>query len=108
MEDTETPADTPDTPAEAPAEAEAAPEGAAYSPLDEADRINKEKKINLDREEGLLARREKLVAEERVGGRAIMGKPDKPELTDAEKASAARVQQIGEAAGAQWAKPKTD
>ena len=55
MEDTETPADTPDTPAEAPAEAEAAPEeGAAYSPLDEADRINKEKKINLEERDKIL------------------------------------------------------
>ena len=105
MEDTETPVETPDTPAEAPAEAEAAPEeGAAYSPLDEADRINKEKKINLDREEGLLARREKLVAEERVGGRALMGKPEAPKLTKEEEASAARVKQIMEAGGSKCPK----
>ena len=104
MEDTETPVDTPETPVEAPAEAETTSEEVAYSPLEEADRINKEKKINLDREESLIARREKLLAEERVGGRALMGKPEAPKMTEEEKASAIRVKQIGNAAGAEWAK----
>ena len=99
MEDTETPVDTPETPVEAPAEAETTSEEVAYSPLEEADRINKEKKINLDREESLIARREKLLAEERVGGRALMGKPEAPKMTEEEKASAARVKQIMEAVG---------
>jgi len=98
MEDTETPAETPDSPAEAPAEAEDASTEAANSPLEEADRINKEKKINLDREEALIARREKLLAEERVGGRSVVGKaPEVKEISDADYAKRAMAGEIPDA-----------
>lgn len=43
------------------------------SPLEEADRINKEKATLLEREEKLQDRKEKLFAEEKVGGRAKTG-----------------------------------
>ena len=43
------------------------------SPLEEADRINKEKEKLLDREEKLQDRKEKMLAEEKVGGRARSG-----------------------------------
>ena len=43
------------------------------SPLEEADRINKEKASLLDREEKILERKEKLAAIEAVGGRARAG-----------------------------------
>ena len=70
--------------------------------LEEADRINKERASNLDREEKLQDRKEKLIAEERVGGRAIAGKPETPK-TEKETAHEARVKAVGRAAGAQWA-----
>ena len=44
-----------------------------YSPLEEADRINKEKASLLEREEKLQDRKEKMFAEEKVGGRAKVG-----------------------------------
>lgn len=75
------------------------------SPLEEADRINKEKATLLDREEKILDRKEKLIAAEAVGGRAKAGTPQTPEEKLKEEADA-RVQRIGQAAGAQWAKPK--
>ena len=77
------------------------------SPLEEASRINKEKATLLDREEKLLDRKEKIIAAEAVGGRATMGTPPTPEEKEIKEAKA-RVQRIGEAAGAQWAKPKED
>ena len=43
------------------------------NPLDEAQRLNNEKAALLDREEKLIARRERLAAEEMVGGRASAG-----------------------------------
>ena len=55
------------------------------NPLDRAERINKEKSTNLDREEKILERKEKLLAEERVGGRATIGSPT-PEKDPKEKA----------------------
>jgi len=44
-----------------------------HSPLEEADRINKEKASLLEREEKLQDRKEKMFAEEKVGGRAKVG-----------------------------------
>lgn len=73
------------------------------SPLDRAEAINKEKKENLILEKELLDKREKLMAEEKVGGRAKAGTPATPEeIKEAEHQ--ARVKRIGQAAGAQWAK----
>lgn len=52
------------------------------SPLEEADRINKEKATLLDREEKLQDRKEKIIADEAVGGRARAGQePEKKEET---------------------------
>ena len=54
-----------------------------------------------------MDRKEKFLAEEKVGGRAKAGTPQTPE--EKLKAEAdARVQRIGEATGAQWAKPKQE
>ena len=72
------------------------------SPLEEASRINKEKAELLDREEKLQDRKEKFLAEERVGGRAIAGKPE-TQKTEEQLASEARVKAVGKAAGASWA-----
>ena len=73
------------------------------SPLEEADRINKEKADLLDREEKILDRKEKIIAAEAVGGRAKAGTPATPEEKLKTEADA-RVNRIGKAAGAQWAK----
>lgn len=73
------------------------------NPLDRAERLNKEKAELLSREDALLTRREKLLAEEKVGGRAKAGTPQTPEEIK-EAAHQARVKQIGQATGAQWAK----
>lgn len=48
------------------------------SPLEEADRINKEKAELLDREEKILDRKEKIIAAEAVGGRARVGRQEDP------------------------------
>lgn len=47
--------------------------------LDRAEAANKEKAINLDREEKLLARKEKLVAIQQVGGQTVAGGEKEPE-----------------------------
>ena len=75
------------------------------SPLDRAETINKEKKELLEREEKLQDRKDKFLAEEKVGGRAKAGTPQTPE-EQKEAAHQERVNKIGNAVGAQWAKPK--
>jgi hypothetical protein len=55
------------------------------TPLQEADRINKEKAVLLDREEKLQKRKEDLVAIQQVGGHTVGGKTEKKkELTPKE------------------------
>ena len=76
--------------------------------LEEAKEINKKKEELLEREEKLMKRKEDLVATQMVGGHTVAGQEQKP-LTPEEKIKEeadARVQRIGEAVGAEWAKKK--
>lgn len=78
------------------------------SPLDETRKNLEELKAANDETEKELLRKEELKAKIALGGQTNAGKPEEP-LTPEEKLKAeseARVQRIGEAAGAQWAKPK--
>ena len=52
------------------------------SPLEEADRINKEKAVLLDREEKLQDRKEKLVAIQQVGGQTVAGQEPEQKKED--------------------------
>jgi len=59
----------------------------SISPLDRAEAANKEKAALLDREEKLQERKERLYAEEKVGGRAMAGQtPTEHVETPEEKA----------------------
>ena len=77
------------------------------SPLDQADAHLKERKEIVEREEKLQDRKEKFLAEEKVGGRAKAGTPQTPE-EQKEAAHQERVNKIGNAVGAEWAKPKSN
>ena len=76
------------------------------SELDRADSIVERQKRENDRRESLLEREEKLQALKMVGGESEAGKPSKQSESKEEIESKARVQRIGEAAGAEWAKKK--
>jgi len=58
----------------------------------------------LEREEKLIARKEKLAADEMVGGRASAGTSTTPKFTEEEKASRARIKAVADASGASWGK----
>ena len=75
--------------------------------LDEAKKVNEERKSILDREEKLQDRKEKTRAEDAVSGKGTT-QNQQPQKTEAELASEARVQRIGEAAGATWAEKKKE
>ena len=67
-----------------------------HSPLEEADRINKEKASLLEREEKLQDRKEKMLAEEKVGGRANIGTiEDKKEETPKEYVDKVMAGEVG-------------
>lgn len=75
------------------------------SELDRADQIAERQKRENDRREKLLEREEALEARRAVGGRAEAGKETaKPEYSEEEKASRARIKAVGDASGAGWAK----
>jgi len=66
------------------------------NPLEEADRINKEKASLLEREEKLQDRKEKMLAEEKVGGRANIGTiEDKKEETPKEYVDKVMAGEVG-------------
>jgi len=72
--------------------------------LEEAKRVNLEmRRLNEERLK-ILEREEKLEANRIASGRGRIGTPAEPQLSKEELESKARIKQIGEASGAEWAK----
>ena len=72
--------------------------------IDEAKEVNRKKEELLIREEKLQERKEKFEAERMVGGQTQAGQQEKPQISEAEKASREKIKTIGNATGAKWAK----
>ena len=72
--------------------------------LDRADEIAERQKRENDRREALIERDEALAARKVVGGETEAGSESKPQYSEEEKASRARIKAVGDVKGSAWAK----
>lgn len=80
------------------------PEDSNLSAIDVAKKLHEQIKSENDRHEKLIIEEQKLRAEQLLAGTGGKGIETKPEFSDEEKASRARIKSVADASGADWGK----